>query len=181
MRRHLRATEAERHSSLVGDDLVSEAQLVSTRAISIDASPDVVFPWLRQMGFGRAGWYSWDIIDNLGRRSATSINPDWQTVESGDVVPGGPMDFEATIVEPPRAFVLVLKGRGRLARLVSFSLAYELREQSSGTRLVTRARARLDLPLGALIARFALGPGDGVMLRRQMVNLARRCETHRRL
>jgi len=155
---------------------VADAQLVSTRAISIAAPPADVFPWLRQMGFGRAGWYSWDLVDNLGRRSATAIESRWQTVESGDLVPGGLIDFEAAIVEPPSGFVLVLRGRGRIARRISFSLTYDLREDSNGTRLVTRVRARIDLPLGAPIARYLLGPGDGMMLRRQLVNVARRAE-----
>ena len=174
----LRATEAERTSKIVGDDFVVNAQLVSTRAITIAAPPSKVFPWLRQMGFGRAGWYSWDLIDNLGRRSATVIRPAWQSVASGDTVPGGLVDFVATIVDPPRSFVLEFRGRGRLARRISFSLAYELRDDPSGTRLVTRVRARIDLPLGAPVASFVLGPGDGFMLRRQLVNVARRAETY---
>jgi len=61
---------------LVGDDLVGDARLVTTRAITIAAPPESVFPWLRQMGFGRGGWYSYDWIDNLGRRSARSTLPE---------------------------------------------------------------------------------------------------------
>lgn len=176
MRRPLGATDDERSSPVVGDHLVADAQLISTRAVTIAAPPSKVFPWLRQMGFRRAGWYSWDLIDNLGRRSATAIEPAWQTVDSGDVVPGGLIDFEAAIVDPPHGFVLVLRGRGRLARRISFSLAYDLREVNEGTRLVTRVRGRIDTPLGGIIARHVLGPGDGVMLRRQLVNIARRAE-----
>ena len=176
VRRPLGATDDERSSPVVGDHLVADAQLISTRAVTIDAPPSKVFPWLLQMGFRRAGWYSWDLIDNLGRRSATAIEPAWQTVDSGDVVPGGLIDFEAAIVDPPHGFVLVLRGRGRLARRISFSLAYDLREVNEGTRLVTRVRGRIDAPLGGIVARHVLGPGDGVMLRRQLVNIARRAE-----
>ena len=172
------ATPDEVSAQLPGDDICPDARIVATRSISLSASPEDVFPWLRQMGFGRAGWYSYDILDNLGRRSARRVHPEWQSLQAGDSVPGGPADFEAAIVEPPRAFVLTLgPGRARRQRIF-FSLAYELRDDPSGTRLVTRVRARIDLPLGAPVASFVLGPGDGFMLRRQLVNVARRAETY---
>jgi len=57
---------------------------------------------------------------------------------------------------------------------VRFVLAYELREADGSTRLVSRVRARVDLPLGRFVERFILGPGDGLMLRRQLLGLARR-------
>jgi len=176
VRRPLGATDDERSSPVVGDHLVADAQLISTRAVTIDAPPSKVFPWLRQMGFRRAGWYSWDLIDNLGRRSATEIHPEWQTLQSGDSVPGGPIGFEATVVDAPSRLVLRLDGRGRLARRIRFTLAYELRADAVGTRLVTRVRSRIDLPAGRLIERFVLGPGDGFMVRRQLANVARRAE-----
>jgi hypothetical protein len=72
---------------LVSDDLVAGARLVATRAVTIAAPPNSVFPWLRQMGFGRGGWYSYDWIGNLGRHSACSILPEWQDVGTGDVIP----------------------------------------------------------------------------------------------
>ena len=74
------ANDDEVRGAVVGDDLVPSARLTATRAITIDAPPSAVFPWLRQMGFGRAGWYSYDWIDNLGRRSAEVILPEWQQV-----------------------------------------------------------------------------------------------------
>ncbi|MEY2641637.1 MAG: hypothetical protein RLZZ368_284 [Actinomycetota bacterium] len=171
---HWGATDAEIEGPMVGDDLVPDARLVATRSISLTATPEAVYPWLRQMGFRRAGWYSYDLIDNLGRRSARAIDPRWQDVNAGDRVPAGPLDFEATIVEPPRAFVLRLGDSGRASRRVRFSLAYELRPDDAGTRLVTRVRARLDLPLGRLVERLLLGPGDGIMLRKQLLSLADR-------
>jgi len=53
-----------------------------------------------------------------------------------------------------------------------------LRDHAEGTRLVTRVRARVDLPGGRLIERLLLGPGDGVMLRRQLLNLRTRVAAH---
>jgi hypothetical protein len=174
------ATAAEHAGPVAGDDLVPDARLIATRCIDISAPPHEVFPWLRQMGFGRAGWYSWDIIDNLGRRSARRIHPEWQHLAAGDIVPGGPVDFIATVVDPPRRLVITLSDAGRLSRRVPFSLAYELRDAevdgTSATRLVTRVRARVDVPGGRLMERLILGPGDGMMVRRQLRNLARRAE-----
>lgn len=107
------ATPAEIDSSVVGDHLCLDASLVATRSITISAPPADVFPWIRQMGFGRAGWYSYGWIDNLGRKSATTIHEEWQSVESGDKVPSGPIAFTATIVDAPRHFVLEIKSLGK--------------------------------------------------------------------
>lgn len=168
------ATDNEVSGSVVGDHLVADASLVATRAITLLAGPAEVFPWLRQMGFGRAGWYSYDLLDNLGRRSARRIHPEWQTLRAGDTVPGGPVSFEATVVDPPRALVLMLGSRPSGRQRIFFSLAYDLRDHPEGTRLVTRVRARVDTPAGRLVERLLLGPGDGIMVRRQLLNLARR-------
>lgn len=74
------ATPEEITSTVVGDDLCADARVIATRCITIAAPPHDVFPWIRQMGFVRAGWYSFDWIDNLGRNSARRIHPEWQTV-----------------------------------------------------------------------------------------------------
>ena len=171
---HWGATPDEVDRPMIGDDICSNARLVATRAITLDAAPSDVFPWLRQMGFGRAGWYSYDVIDNLGRRSARTINPEWQSLSPGDVVPGGPASFTAVVVDPPRALVIVLGDGSPRRRKITFTLAYELHDDPRGTRLVSRVRARVDVPGGHVIERFLLGPGDGVMLRRQLLNIARR-------
>jgi hypothetical protein len=168
------ATPDEIAGPVAGDHLVRDARLIATRSITLDAPPAEVFPWLRQMGFGRAGWYSYDLLDNLGRHSADRIHPEWQQVSTGDLVPGGPATFVAAVVDEPRAFVLELPRGGRIQRRIAFTLAYDLRPAGTGTRLVTRIRGRIDVPLGGLIERCLLGPGDGIMVRRQLLNLAAR-------
>lgn len=158
MSQHWNASVDEIGSVMPGDELIDEPQLNATRSITIAAPPEQVFPWIRQMGFGRAGWYSYDLVDNLGRRSATRIHPEWQNVFSGDQVPGGPINFTAVTVDEPSVFVLALgepdAGRARVA----FTLAYRLDSASDGTttRLVTRVRSRIDLPAGQLTARYLL-------------------------
>jgi hypothetical protein len=165
---HWGARPDEIDGDVVGDELVHDATLIATRSITLGAPPADVFPWLAQMGFGKAGWYSYDWLDNLGRRSATLIRPEWQ-VSEGDPVPGGPIAFSAPIVRPAEAFVLAID-RPRLG----FTLAYELRPEAGGTRLVTRLRARIRYPGGRLVERFVLGPGDGIMVRRQLLGLRAR-------
>lgn len=173
---HWGATEEEIHGPVIGDDLCSEATLSATRSISIAAPPHVVFPWIRQMGLGRAGWYSYDWIDNFGRKSAFSIHEEWQDINSGDLIPAGPISFVAALVSPPDSFVLEIKnGKNAIPRL-HFTLAYELRQAPKGTRLVTRMRSRINIPGGRLIEHLALGPGDGIMLRRQLMTLASNIE-----
>jgi hypothetical protein len=90
------------------------------------------------------------------------------------MVPGGPVEFEAAIVDPPHSFVLRLAAKGRIGRRIHFTLAYHLRTIEGGTRLVTRARAKIDLPGGVLLERLFLEPGDGIMVRKQLLGLARR-------
>ena len=165
------ATAEEINSSVVGDNLCRDASLTATRSITINAAPNDVFPWIRQMGFGRAGWYSYDWLDNLGQKSATKVHEEWQSVESGDKIPAGPISFVATIVDPPRHFVLEVKSLGKRSPKLHFTLAYELRDDPQGTRLVTRMRSRIKMPFGRLFEKIILGPGDGIMLRRQLLTL----------
>ena len=96
--------EAER--ALPGDELVSAPVAVETRGITIDAPPGAVWPWLVQMGYGRAGWYSYDQLDQRGA-SAERIVEEWQQLAVGDILPTHPGGgFEVAIVEPERALVV---------------------------------------------------------------------------
>ncbi|MDQ1710268.1 MAG: hypothetical protein QOG49_1653, partial [Frankiaceae bacterium] len=89
---HLRwgATAAELAAQLPGDALLPRAQFRATRAIAIDAPPQAVWPWLVQVGCLRAGWYSNDLLDNLGHPSATEILPEYQQIAVGQWVPMSP-------------------------------------------------------------------------------------------
>jgi hypothetical protein len=105
------ATDAEKRRPLPADRMVLDPLFTSTHAITIDASPEQVWPWIAQMGADRAGWYSWDVIDNGGTPSSTSILPALQTVLPGDVlstVPGAKDAFVVAAVEPPRDLVLIV-------------------------------------------------------------------------
>jgi hypothetical protein len=92
--------------SLPGDDLVPDPSAVETRGITIAARPQAVWPWLAQMGYGRAGWYSYDALDN-DNPSATELLTTLPELRIGDVVPTHPGGgFEVKVLEPNRALVL---------------------------------------------------------------------------
>ena len=86
---HLRwgATDAEVVSAMPGDEIVQDASFTATRAITIAASPEEVWPWIVQIGTGRAGFYSYDLFDNAARPSADHIQPQFQRTLVGDWVP----------------------------------------------------------------------------------------------
>jgi hypothetical protein len=136
------ATAVERHRSLPADGMVPDPIFTSTHAITINAPPEQVWPWIAQMGGGRAGWYSWDLIDNGGTPSARRVVPELQTAVRGDVmpaVPGAKDAFVVAAVDPPRDLVLTVPdGHGGTA------VAWEhyLEPLVHGrTRLIVRGRA----------------------------------------
>ena len=98
----------EGSTSLPGDDLVPDADAVDTRGIEISVPPEDVWPWLVQMGFGRAGWYSYDVVDMRGQ-SADRILPEFQTLAEGDVIPTHPAGgFVVRALDPGRSLVLYI-------------------------------------------------------------------------
>jgi|SRR5690242_2987890 hypothetical protein len=107
------ASREERRRALPGDGLVPEPMFTITHAITIDAPPERVWPWLAQMGSSRGGWYSYDWIDNGGRPSAERVLDEYQQLAPGDVVPclpGARDAFVAAVVEPPRDLILTVPG-----------------------------------------------------------------------
>jgi hypothetical protein len=90
-----------------GAGLVPDGERGATMAVTIEARPDQVWPWLVQMGGDRGGWYSWDRLDNGGRPSAREVHPEWQDLGLGDYVKywrsAGPVDaWEVAALEPNR-------------------------------------------------------------------------------
>jgi hypothetical protein len=136
------ATALEKRRPLPVDAFVQEPIFTSTHAITIDAPPEQVWPWIAQMGAGRAGWYSWDGIDNGGTPSATSIRPKFQTVVAGDVmpaIPGAADAFLVAAVDPLRDLVLTVPD-GHGGNAVAWEHVLD-RLPGGRTRLLVRGRA----------------------------------------
>jgi len=107
------ASEPEWRDAMPGDELVPDPVLLSTRAVTIEAPPQAVWPWLAQIGQGRGGLYSYDALENLvglDIHSADSLLPDEARLSQGDLVrlgkPGSPC-FAVVSVDPERSLVLV--------------------------------------------------------------------------
>jgi hypothetical protein len=136
----VKAAAERRAKPLPGDDIIADARAQLTHEIIIDARPRDVWPWLVQMGRDRAGWYSWDILDNGGKRSADHIIPELQHLSVGDVLPygkTGPEGFKVLRIEPDRLLVL-----GADTPAFEGTWAFVLEPiGDGGTRLVTRYRA----------------------------------------
>jgi len=176
---HLRwgATPAEVGSALPGDDLLPDAQFNATRAVTIDAPPDAVWPWLVQIGCLRAGWYSNDLLDNLGRPSATTIVPSLQHLEVGQWVPmsptSTPSDRTALKVH---AFEV---NEWLLWTKPDSTWSWQLTpNENGGTRLITRIHAVYDWrhPLMAVLGLLLMEFGDFAMLRRMLHGIKARAE-----
>ncbi len=84
------ATDEEVARAMSGDEVVKQPTFNATRAVTIQARPEEIWPWLVQIGCKRAGWYSYDWIDNLGIPSANRIVPELQHLEVGDLIPFSP-------------------------------------------------------------------------------------------
>jgi hypothetical protein len=158
-RRQLRwgATDKESEEQLPGDDLIPNADLAATRAITIRASADQVWPWIAQLGQGRGGFYSYDFLENLigaDIHSADRIVPELQDIHVGDEVLLGPkFGYDVAIAEPGRS--LVLRGgfpMENIAPPYDSTWAFVLRDgPDKTTRLLVRERYAYKRPWARLI------------------------------
>jgi len=166
----------EGRRALPGDDVLPAAKGQWTHAITIRARPEDIWPWLVQMGCRRAGWYSYDGLDNGGVPSAGRIVPAWQRAEVGDLfawTPTASDGFIVRAVEPERA--LVLGGTAGAFYRVTWAFVLEAID-ATHTRLLTRSRGDYTSPVVGLVLRFVVRPIHFAMQRKQLLNLKRRVE-----
>jgi hypothetical protein len=167
------ATPDEAARELPGDELLEEADIVSTRAIAIDVPPAAVWPWLVQMGPGRAGAYPYDWIENLLGLDMHSVVPELQHLEVGEVIKGTRGDgtgMRVELLEPPR----VLATRSEDGRWV---WSFVLVEEDGITRLVSRNRISTGgLSQGGKLGMAVMEPGSLVMERKMLLGIKERAE-----
>jgi hypothetical protein len=186
------ATDQEVAGRMPGDEMVPGANLQATRAITIQAPPEAVWPWLVQLGQGRGGFYSYDLLENmmgLDIQSAIRIRPELQGLQEGDRIslePGGG-GYAVAELEPNRHLVLFTEGAGeseldevfRKANAAStWTFLLEALDDGECTRLCVRWRARWDLlssPMSFLIG-VMLDPIEFVMERKMLRGIKQRAE-----
>ena len=166
------ATDEEAAARLPGDELLEDADGVATRAITIDAPPSAVWPWLAQMGPApRGGAYTYDWIENLLRLDMHSVDrvlPEFQHPEVGEGFGFGENTMRYAIVDPERTLAL----RSADGNWV---WTFVLEERGGRTRLVSRNRFRLPR-LRDRIGMLPMEPGSLVMERKMLRGIKRRAE-----
>ena len=167
------ATDDEVRRAMPGDELVARPTFNATRAVTVQAPPSIIWPWILQIGFGKAGWYSYDLLDNLGRPSARRIIPELQDLQPGDIVPmspNGKQGMRVLSVDAPTSMVWGEPG--------ATTWAWQLDETTSGTtRLVTRVRARYRWFSPSVAFSVLVEFGDIWMMRKMLLNLRERAAT----
>jgi len=139
---HFGARREEIARQMPGDEIVDDPTFNATRAITIKAAPEDIWPWIVQIGYGRAGFYSHDWLDNDGISSSKAIIPEFQSLQAGDVIP---LTERETItvesLEPNRSLVLVYGSESDPVFTWVWGLYPSDREQ---TRMVVRLRWHQD-------------------------------------
>ena len=170
------ARPGEISMKLPGDELLTDAGLVSTRAVTIDAPPAAVWPWLVQMGSGRGGAYTYDWIENLlglNMHSAREILPQFQDLKVGDELPLGPG-------RPVMRVEVCDPGRTLVTRFADGNWAwiFALVAEDGQTRLISRNRIAArggQLPV-RLFNLLVMEPGSLVMERKMLLGIKQRSE-----
>lgn len=143
------AGEDEAAAVLPGDDLVVAGVPRTTRAVTVDAPPRAVWPWLVQIGEGRAGFYSYALLERaLGARihNANRIHPQWQDLQVGDTVwlarrYGAHARQVVALIEPKAHLVLMSPGdfeRVQRGEKASWAWGFHLQPSNGRTRMITR-------------------------------------------
>jgi hypothetical protein len=160
-------TDAEVARRYPCDEIVAAPALAAWRGVTVYAPPERVWPWVRQL---RIAPYSYDAIDNLGRRSPQRLH---------DLPDPGPGDAFTTVLRgrPVGRVIAVAPGESLTARIGGVIMSYVVAPdvQSGRTRLLLKLVAEPGALPGPALPLLALG--DLVMARRQLLNLARLAET----
>lgn len=141
------ATDEEIALTLPGDELVPEPASFVNRAITIQASPEQIYPWLVQIGAEKGGWYSYSWLEGAIQcpiTNADRIHPEWQDLKVGDPVemcPNGmPPAYEVAQIHPNQAIVMGHRENGEWVDLWQFVI---LPQADGSSRLILRTRTMM--------------------------------------
>jgi hypothetical protein len=138
----------------------------------------VIWPWIVQIGFGKAGWYSYDLLDNLGRPSATRIIPELQHLQPGDVAPfyqgiGAPQWVGLTVKAiQPEQWMLWWDDK---THDTTWTWALDPVDEQR-TRLITRVRMRYRWTKPTILFSLLVEFADLVMMRKCLLSIKQRAE-----
>lgn len=162
------ATDEEVRRSMPGDELVPDPYFNATRAVTVDARPEQIWPWIVQIGFKKAGFYSHDWLDNDGIPSAERIIPEYQNLAVGDLIPLSETENALVRVLEPHDFMVLLHPELGVPWM---SWTWGLYQQGpERTRLVTRLRVRINSPVSKLL----WDAFEIVMMRKCLLGIKRR-------
>jgi hypothetical protein len=174
---HLRwgATDEEVQAPMPGEGIVPKASFNGTRAITVDAPPERVWPWIVQMGYRRAGFYTYALLDNAGYESADRILAQYQALRPGEWMPMAKKINETTAFKV-KAFQL---NEWLLWEKPDSTWAWKLTPLAGGrTRLLSRLKVRYawESPGSAILTLILLEFGDFPMMRRVLKGIKVRAE-----
>lgn len=157
---------------MAGDEFVKTPGWSATRAIAIQVPPERVWPWLVQLGYHRAGFYSWDRLDNDGIPSARLILPQFQDLKEGDLLPvAADVNMRVRHLDGPRVLVLTSEDGAELR----WSWVWGLYpDGKGGTRLVSRLRLE-DISWTTCLF---LDAAELIMMRKHLVGIRERAEAN---
>lgn len=176
------ATSEEAARGMPGDGILPTADLVTTRAVTIDATAEEIWPWLAQFGPGRGGAYTYDWIENLfglDMHSADSILPQYQNLAVGDVLPlgtSGPR-MRVAILDYPHALVFASEDHRWVWEFALYPAGTE------STRLISRNRIAVPdahVP-ERLFNLLVMEPGSLIMERKMLLGIKARAENRAHL
>jgi hypothetical protein len=174
------ATPSDLTRVMTGDALLVNPTYSGTMAVTVNAAPAHIWPWLVQIGYQRGGLYSYDWLDRLfgylDRPSAISILPEFQHLAVGDEIPvGRGPSWPVATIEPNRALVLDMRNLGGFDWVWQFGL---FRVDENRTRLVSRSRVRTKSVWARLVT-YGIEPAGFLMTRRMLLGLKERAEALR--
>jgi hypothetical protein len=169
------ATAEEVSRYMTGDELLEHPALNATRAVEIKAPPEKVWPWLVQMGYKRAGLYSFGKLDNGGMPSAERIIPEYQNLKVGDSI--FPL-LKVVEMEPNKSMLWVFQERAGPWQNATWS--WGLYKTDKGhTRLVSRLRQQYTFnSLQEIIGWGIIDPMEIFMMRTTLLGIKRRVESN---